>query len=145
MISESLAPFVRRVVVAQSSDTIASAARRLRDARVGCLVVVHVDRVTGLLTDRDIALRVVADGLDPVQTTVEEIMTREPFVLNASDTAQTAVNLMQKHGVRRLPIVERGKGVVGILTADDLLTCLSRQLAAIGNAVAEPADADDSR
>jgi CBS domain-containing protein len=145
MISESLAPFARRVVVAQSSDTIASAARRLRDARVGCLVVVHADRVTGLLTDRDIALRVVADGLDPAKTTVEEIMTREPFVLNASDTVQTAVNLMQKHGVRRLPIVEQGTGVVGILTADDLVTYLSRQLAAVGDAIAEPADADDSR
>jgi CBS domain-containing protein len=97
------------------------------------------------LTDRDIALRVVADGLDAQSTTVEEIMTRDPFLLDASDTAQSAVNLMQKHGVRRLPIVDPRAGVLGIITADDLVASLSRQLAAVGEAIADPADTNDSR
>jgi CBS domain-containing protein len=145
MISESLAPFARRVVVAQPADTVASAARKLRDARVGCVVVVRAGRVTGLLTDRDIALRVVADALDAQSTTVEEIMTTDPFLLDASDTVQSAVNLMQKHGVRRLPIVEPRAGVLGIITADDLVASLSRQLAAVGQAVEDPADTNDSR
>jgi CBS domain-containing protein len=145
MISESLAPFARRVVVAQAADTVASAARKLRDARVGCVVVVRAGRVAGLLTDRDIALRVVADGLDAQSTTVEEIMTRDPFLLDASDTVQSAVNLMQEHGVRRLPIMDPRAGVLGIITADDLVASLSRQLAAVGEAVADPADTNDSR
>ncbi len=145
MISESLAPFVRRVVVAQPEDTAVSAARQLRDARVGCLVVVRGRHVVGILTDRDVALRVVADGLDPRRTTVEEVMTRDPFLIEGSDTLQSAVRLMQKHGVRRLPIVDERKSPLGIVTADDLVTSLGAQIAALGEAVAEPADSDDSR
>jgi len=145
LISESLAPFARRVVVAQPGDTAVSAARKLRDSRVGCVVVARARHVIGILTDRDIALRVVADGLDPQRTAVEAIMTRDPFLIDASDTVPSAVRLMQKHGIRRLPIVDGDRSALGIITADDLLAHLGGQIAALGEAVADPADSDDSR
>jgi CBS domain-containing protein len=145
LISESLSPFARRVILAGAADTVVSAARKLRDARVGCIVVVGSGQVIGILTDRDIALRVVAEGLDAEHTSVEQIMTRDPVLLDASATLESAVSLMQKHGIRRLPIVNDSKLLLGILTADDLVAQLGRQLAAMAGMIAEPSDSDDSR
>jgi CBS domain-containing protein len=145
VIAESLARFVRPVVIARPTDSVGSAARQLREARVGSVVVVRAERVVGILTDRDIALRVVAEGLDAERTRVEEIMTRDPLVVGASDTLSAAVRIMQEHGVRRLPIVDETGHLLGILTADDLVAELGALLAAIGGVVDDPADSDDSR
>ena len=145
MSSESLAPFVRRVVVAEPGDTVASAARKLRDGRVGCVVVARAGHAIGILTDRDIALRAVAGGLDPELATVQTVMTADPFLLEASDSLESAVHLMQKHGIRRLPIVDDQRMLLGIVTADDIVAHLGDQMASVGGALAEPADSDDSR
>jgi len=145
VIAESLAPFVRPVVVARPTDSVGSAARQLRDERVGSVVVVRATRVVGILTDRDVTLRVVAAGLDPERTPVQDVMTGDPLTLGASDTLHAAVRIMQQHGIRRVPIVDEGGQLLGIITADDLLSQLGGLLAAIGGVVADPADSDDSR
>ncbi len=145
MISDALSPFLRQVVTAEPGETAAVAARKLRDARVGCLVVIRAGRVVGVLTDRDLVVRVVAEGRDPQHITVHDVMTRDPYVVAASNTVQAAVRLMKDHGVRRLPIVNDEHGVIGIVTADDLVAELGALIAAIGSAVSEPTDSDDSR
>lgn len=74
----------------------------------------------GLLTDRDLALRVIGLELDPKQTLLHDIMSPEPVTLSPEDTEQQAVMLMRARHVRRIPIVEDGR-IVGIVTLDDLL------------------------
>ncbi len=107
----TLSGYLRPVVVASLGESVASAARRLRDARVGCVVVTRADRPIGILTDRDLALRVVAEARDPSVTRVEEILTCDPLTLRDSDTIETAARCMKEHGVRRLPIIDADGGV----------------------------------
>ncbi len=141
----TLEGYVRPVVVAALGDSVASAARRLRDDRVGCLVVTRAGRPVGILTDRDLALRIVAEGRNPDATRIDDVLTFDPITLLVSDTVDSAARCMKEHGVRRLPIVDEHGAVVGIVTADDLLMDLARQLGAVGDAIAEPSDAGDSR
>jgi CBS domain-containing protein len=133
------------VAVAALGESVATAARRIRDHHVGCLVVTRGDRPIGILTDRDIAIRVVAEGRDPSTTRIDEILTYDPLTLHDTDTIDSAARSMREHGVRRLPIVDVEGVVRGIVTADDLVVQLSRQLAALGDALAEPSDTEDSR
>jgi CBS domain-containing protein len=144
-IGETLASYLRPVVVASLGESVASAARRLRDQRVGCVIVTRGDRPIGILTDRDLAMRVVAEARDPSTTRVDEILTYDPLTLRDTDTIEAATRCMREHGIRRLPIVDADGLVRGIVTADDLVVQLGRQLAALGEAIADPADTDDSR
>jgi CBS domain-containing protein len=145
MVSESLTRYARAVVTARLDESVADAARLMRDRKVGSVVVTREGRAVGVLTDRDLALRVVAEARDPERTTIEQVVTYDPVTLKESDTIETAVLLMRDRGVRRLPIVDALGAVLGIVTADDLIVRLSGQLAALGEAIEEPADADDSR
>ncbi len=140
-----LARFEHGVVVAQLTETAAAAARRLRDFRVGCVVVLRGDRSVGILTDRDLALRVVAEGRDPTTTLVSEIVTYEATTVPREAGIETAVRLMRDRGVRRLPIVTEDGQVTGIVTADDLMILLTEQLAQVGTAIRDNVDASESR
>jgi len=141
----TLASYVRPVVSVSLGDGVVAAASLLRNERVGRIVVTRDGRPIGIFTDRDLALRVVADARSPQATRVEDIMTFDPITLPLSETVDSAVRCMREHGVRRIPIVDDAGAVVGIVTADDLFVDLGRQLAAVGEAIAEPADSEDSR
>jgi CBS domain-containing protein len=140
-----LARFEHGVVVAQLSETAAVAACRLRDFKVGCVVVIRGDRSVGILTDRDLALRVVAEGRDPQKTLVSEIVTYDATTVSREAGIETAVRLMRDHGVRRLPIVTEDGQVTGIVTADDLVVLLTDELAHVGIAIRDNVDAGESR
>jgi CBS domain-containing protein len=140
-----LAAFLRPVVIATLGESVTAAARRLRDHHVGCLVITREGRPVGILTDRDLVMRVLAEGLDPATTRIDDVLTYDPLTLRETDTVDAAARCMQEHGIRRLPIVDETGAVAGIVTADDLLVQLGRQLNAVGEAIAEPADAEDSR
>jgi CBS domain-containing protein len=141
----TLASFQRPVVIAALGETVAEAARRLRDQRVGCLVVTRDGRPIGIVTDRDLALRVVAEARDADRTLVDDVLTYAPVTLTDTESVDTATRYMRDHGVRRLPIVDASGAVTGIVTADDLLMRIGRQLSAVGEAIAEASDAGDSR
>ena len=145
MMATTLATYLRPVVIATIGETVGTAARRLRDSHVGCVVVTREGRPIGIVTDRDLAVRVVAEGLDPETTKIDEIVTFDPATLRDYETVDTAVLRMKEHGVRRLPIVDGEGSVVGIVTADDLLVRIGRQLAAVAEAIECGADASDSR
>jgi CBS domain-containing protein len=108
-----------------SSAVLTDAARTMRDADVGTVIVVDGNKVCGLATDRDIVVRAVAAGKDPKTTKVGEVCSREVFGVSPDETTDRAVNLMREKTIRRLPVVENGS-VVGIVSLGDLAIALDR-------------------
>jgi CBS domain-containing protein len=141
----SLSRFEHGAVVAELDETAATAARRMRDFHVGCVIVVRSARPVGILTDRDLAIRVVAEGRDPDKTLVSEIVTYEAATVPRDAGIETAVRMMSERGVRRLPIVTDEGTVTGVVTADDIVVLLTRQLADLGVGIRDNVDASESR
>jgi CBS domain-containing protein len=141
----TLARFTTPVATATAEDSVLEAARTMRDRHVGCLVVLREGRSAGVLTDRDLVVRVIAAGRDPSKTKVHDFVTYDPITVSVDDGIQTAADQMRRHGVRRLPLVDARGVVVGIVTADDLLVVLGSQLAAICEGIDNRSDADESR
>lgn len=141
----SLSRFCHPVVTARPDDLIAVVAQKLRDNRVGCVVLEREGKPFGILTDRDVTVRVVAEGLDPRITTAETVATLHPVVVRDVEGLETAARRMREHGVRRLPVVDADGNVCGIVTADDLVRILGRELGDIAEGFEAGADASDSR
>jgi CBS domain-containing protein len=108
--------------VASVSSNISAAeiAKLMRDKHIGCVPVVENDHLIGMITDRDITCRVVAAGRSAGSTTAGEIMSKDMSVCYEDDFLADAAHIMERDQVRRLPVVDREKRIVGILTADDL-------------------------
>lgn len=105
------------------TDTAARAAQLMKDADVGPIPVVENEqskRLVGIVTDRDLALKVVAEGRDPNAARVEEVMTREPLTCRPEDDARKAVDLMAERQLRRIPVVDEGGKIVGIIAQADV-------------------------
>jgi CBS domain-containing protein len=101
-------------------EPIEGAARLMRDKGVGCVVVLRNGKVAGLVTDRQIAVNAVADGIAP-DAPVEEIMTSEPALLTMQDNVFSAIDTMRSAGVvRRLPVVNANRELVGIVSISDV-------------------------
>ena len=104
----------------EDSSTVADAARAMKGADVGPVPVIREDgTLCGIVTDRDIVVRVVAEDLDPKTTKIRDIASTELHTLRPDDTVEDAVKLMRQHAIRRLPIVEADKPV-GIVAIGDL-------------------------
>ena len=99
--------------------TVADAAKLMRDKDFGGVLCGDGGEVSGFLTDRDIALRVVAEGKDPTSTTVSEVATTDLHTLSPDDSVEDAIELVRQHDIRRVPIVEDAKPV-GIVSIGDL-------------------------
>ena len=99
--------------------TVADAAKLMRDKDFGGVLCQDDDQVSGFLTDRDIAVRVVAEGKDPTSTTVSDVATTDLHTLSPDDSVDDAIELVRKHNVRRVPVVEDAKPV-GIVSIGDL-------------------------
>ena len=99
--------------------TVADAAKLMRDKDFGGVLCGDGDEVSGFLTDRDIALRVVAEGKDPTSTTVSEVATTDLHTLSPDDSVEDAIELVRQHDIRRVPVVEGAKPV-GIVSIGDL-------------------------
>lgn len=140
-----LSRFEHGAVVAELDESAAAAARRMRDFRVGCVVVVRNARPVGILTDRDLAIRVVAAGLDPEKTLVSEIVTYDATTVSRDAGIETAVHIMGERGVRRLPIVTDDGKVTGVISADDLVILFNVQLAHLAAGIRDNVDAVESR
>jgi CBS domain-containing protein len=108
------------VEVIALETSIEEAAMQMRSLDVGVLPVCDGDRLVGMLTDRDITVRVVADGRDPKTTTVEEAMTRQVVYCFEDQDTEEAERIMEKNQIRRLPVLDRDKRVVGIVSLGDL-------------------------
>lgn len=107
------------VVKLPSSATLFEAARQMRDADVGSVVVEDEGRVVGLVTDRDLVVRALADGRDPGTTPLSEVASTSLVTVSPDDDMDLAIEIMIERSLRRVPVLERGK-VVGIVSLGDL-------------------------
>ncbi len=124
----------RVVATATPNEAVRTAARRMAEHDVGTLVVVDGARGTpaGMLTDRDLTLRCLAGNLDPDTTRVEELMSRPVQQIDEHAPMSEAIARMKVAAVRRLVVVGDAGRVVGILSLDDVLHLVSRDMCAIG-------------
>ena len=106
-------------VTMHTGTTVLEAARRMRDDDIGDVLVVRDGTVGGIVTDRDIVVRVLAEGLDPQGVSVSQIMSDDVICLSPDDSLERATELMRKKAVRRIPVVEDGTPV-GIVSIGDL-------------------------
>jgi len=104
----------------ESASTVIEAARLMRDEDAGIIPIVEGERLVGTVTDRDIAIRVVAEGKQPESVTVGEIASRELVTLDPQQGLDEALRLMARHQVRRLPVVEEDGKLVGIVAQADI-------------------------
>lgn len=102
-----------------ASASLVDAARLMRDEDIGPVIVVEGDQVVGIVTDRDIVVRAVAEDRPPSGTTVADVASRDLTTVSPDDSLDDAVRLMRERAVRRLPVVEAGKPV-GIVALGDL-------------------------
>ena len=128
---------VRTVIVADPKETARDAARRMTREGVGALVVVDdARRPIGIVTDRDLMARCVADGLDPAATALAAVMSAPARTVRESTEIEEALKLMARIHVRRLPVVDPEDRLVGILSLDDVLDLLAEESATIGRLLA---------
>ncbi|WP_327360078.1 MULTISPECIES: CBS domain-containing protein [unclassified Streptomyces] len=107
-------------VTVEPLTSLAEAARVMRDAGIGGVLVVDQGRLRGILTDRDLVVRAVAEGRDPAETTVRAICSTDPLTVRPDDPVDRAVDLMRRHALRRLPVETENGELVGIVTLGDL-------------------------
>lgn len=108
------------LVVLKPGTSVLDAARAIEENNIGAVVIQDEGSVVGIVTDRDLTIRVLGRGLDPHKTTVGEVMTAGVVSLSPTDSQASAIRLMHKRNVRRIPLVEEGR-FVGMVTLDDLL------------------------
>jgi CBS domain-containing protein len=119
--------FTRNVVIAAAEETLEAVALKMQEHNVGTIVVVEDRRPVGIVTDRDLALALGARRVSP-NTEVQNVMTRHVLSIPEDTSIYTATKFMREREVRRLPIVDREDRLVGIVTLDDLLRFLGREL-----------------
>jgi len=129
------------VASCKRETTVADAARLMRQCHTGDLIVIDdIDgsrEPIGILTDRDIVVQVIAQGRDPKKTAVSEVMAAPLVVAGTSEDADTAIERMRSHGVRRLPVVNDAGEIAGILTLDDFQRYFAEQSATLAAVVAK--------
>ena len=109
----------RNPAAIEMTTTVQEAAQMMRDRDIGDILVMDGGSLAGILTDRDIVVRGVAESRDPKTTKVAEICSRELYTVGAADSIQNVVDLMMRHHVRRVPVVESERPV-GIIAIGDL-------------------------
>ncbi len=101
-------------------ESVAYAAKMMRDEDVGLAPIVEDDKLIGMLTDRDITVRIVAEGRNPDQVTVGEVASTQVVTIDPQQDLGEALRIMAKHQVRRLPVVEEDGRLVGIVAQADI-------------------------
>ncbi len=124
---------VRSVVVAEPDESVREAARRMRSEEVGTLVVLDSDdRPEGILTDRDVVVRCVAEYEDPDAMPVSVAMTGPARTISEEAPIEDALSLMAAGGTRRLAVTDDEERLVGMLALDDVLDLLAEEVETIG-------------
>lgn len=112
-------------ICAQPNDTVASVARLMKEHDIGPVPIVDnqdTNRLVGIVTDRDLAIHVVAEGRDPQTTRVSEVMTTDLITCRDHDEIETALDAMSTNQLRRIPVVDDGNMLLGIIAQADIAT-----------------------
>lgn len=122
----------REVLIAQKHDTVVEAAKLMREYHTGSIVVVEERNglrfPVGIVTDRDIVIELIAKEADINSVNLGDVMYREISVAREDDDVNETIKIMRQKGIRRLPVVDAGGALVGIVTLDDLIDLLAEQL-----------------
>ncbi|HWE21315.1 MAG TPA: CBS domain-containing protein [Hyphomicrobiaceae bacterium] len=107
---------------------VSDVARKMRDLDIGAIPVGENDRLIGMVTDRDIACRAVANGKDPGKVTARDVMSKGIFYCNDTEDLEDALRIMEQKQVRRLPVINDKKRMVGMLALGDVADAASHEL-----------------
>jgi CBS domain-containing protein len=121
-----------------ATASVVEAARAMRENDIGDVIVLAEDRLYGILTDRDIVVRALAEGRNPAATRVADICSRELLAISPNRSVEDAARLMREMSIRRLPVMERGGQVVGIVSLGDLAARQDRRSVLAEISVAPP-------
>lgn len=118
----------RGVDIAELGESVQAVAERMRQRTVGCLVIVDEDRhPLGIATDRDLVLRVLAEGKDPYSTRIESAMTYDLKTISIDGGIEQALRIMRGGSFRRVPVVDAEEKLAGLVTLDDVLMLLAEE------------------
>lgn len=123
----------KKVVVGKFDVTIREATKVMNKFRIGSLVVLKEEKIVGILTERNV-LEAVAAGKDPDSIAIEDIMTKNVVTIDPDEAVEVAVDLMTKHKIKKLPVVENDK-IKGIITASDIVVVEPKLIASIANLI----------
>ena len=123
------------VVTAQKDTSVQELASDMDESHVGSVVISDGDEPIGIVTDRDLATRVIGDGLDPADTTAGDVMSEDLTTVEHTAGFYQATELMSEHGIRRLPVCNDSDELVGIITSDDLNELLSDEHAQLSDVI----------
>lgn len=126
---------IRQVHTAEQGETVHAISRRMREQGLGALVVVEGSHPVGIVTDRDVALRCVAEGRDPDATLVSDVMTAPALCVHETTPIETAIQLMSGVPMRRVVVTDGQDRLVGILSLDDVLDLLLEEVQAVARLV----------
>ncbi len=121
----------RTVITAHPEDTVSAAAQRMAHYDVGTLIILESRRPIGIITDRDLVVRVLAKGSDPQTSTLQTLMTRQVISVPDHTSLEDALALMRAYQIRRLVVVNNDQELVGIFSLDDMLALLGEEQQAI--------------
>ena len=125
----------REVVVVNQGTPIKEAVKFMEEKNIGSVIVVGGGRPVGIVTDRDILLRVMNRGLDPEKTSVDEVMTRDIVALREDMGLFEALEQVKGKGIRRFPIVDAKGQLKGIMTLDDILYLLGKEMSDVSSII----------
>lgn len=131
------------VYITSPDDTVQTAAQTMADLDTGVLPIGENDRLIGILTDRDLSTRVVAEARDPTTTFVRDVMSTEVRCCSEDDSVDAAAVKMSQWQVRRLPVLSREQRVVGIISLGDLAREVNPEIA--GGALNRIAESDTNQ
>jgi CBS domain-containing protein len=124
----------KRVIVVKPDLTVKEAAKIMTEQRVGSLVVMENDKLVGIVTELDIIWKVVAGDLNPNETLVKDIMSKEVITIRSDQTLEDATHLMVEKKIKKLPVMEDDK-LVGIITATDLISVQPKLIEALAKLI----------
>jgi CBS domain-containing protein len=124
-------------VTVASTDMVTAAANAMKEQGIGATPVVTDDRLTGILTDRDIAVRVLAEGRDPASTRTGDVCSTELVSIGMDDDIEDAIRLIREHAVRRVPVIAEDV-LVGIVSISDLVLARDERSALADVSAAPP-------
>ena len=126
------------------SVSVVEAARLMREQDIGSLPITDDEQLVGMITDRDITMRVVAEAADPNATSVEDVYSRDLISVEPDNDLDEALQLMARHQVRRLPVVENGRLVGIVAQADIALSANETKTGELVEAISAPSEGDRS-